>query len=242
MSNVSGITVVSSGGSDQEGATVEADGARASRLAGASRRKRRAGARADDPTEPSRDAWKGHDPKTIARFYAQTYSDFFGIVGDYLDQSNQAAKLYKSSLLSHRRWRLSIITATGILALINVGAALDVSKTTIWGGISLPTALNALAALLAACLTVAGNVASFLNGDDQAAKFRDTRDLLLSQYREYCAKWVCGVEAHGRTPTALMNAGRLYSELVESDHELRQKLKQLEQVKPRETVPGGRKG
>jgi hypothetical protein len=48
------------------------------------------------------------------------------------------------------------------------------------------------------------------------------------------------VEAFGRTPSACMNAGRLYSELIASDQELRQKLKQLEQVQPRKTkAPGG---
>jgi hypothetical protein len=71
---------------------------------------------------------------------------------------------------------------------------------------------------------------SLFNRGEQAAGFRETRDLLLSRYREYSSKWVHYVEAYGKTPIACTNAGQLYRQLVDSDHELRQKIKQLTEV------------
>jgi hypothetical protein len=73
-------------------------------------------------------------------------------------------------------------------------------------------------------------VENFFNRGEQAAGFRETRDLLLSRYREYSSKWLYYVEAYGKTPTACINAGQLYRQLVESDQELRQKIKQLTEV------------
>jgi hypothetical protein len=156
--------------------------------------------------------------------------DFFAIVEDYRPQANLATELYWSSLKSHRRWRFWIIIATGILAGINVGAALA-SNTTNTSLAYLSPLLTALAALYAAGLTVAGTVENFINKREEATGFREVRELLLSRYREYRFKWLYYVEAYGKTPTACMNAGRLYSDLLYSDQELRQKIKQLTELK-----------
>jgi hypothetical protein len=195
-----------------------------------------------DLPRPTAEDWKNQEPKIIARYYAQIYLDFFGIVDDYLNQANLAASLYRSSSLSYRRWRFWTIIATGMLAAINVCAALELLNITLWGGIKLSVLLNAVAALYAASLTVAGNVESFFNRGEQAAGFRETRDLLLSRYREYCADWVYYVEAYGKTPTACMNAGRLYRQLVDSDQELRRKLKQLTEVRGKEKAKSSTTG
>src|SRR5262249_20697989 len=107
-----------------------------------------------------------------------------------------------------------------------------------WGSITVSQILTAITALCAALLTVVGNVENFLNLGAQAAGFREARDLLLSRFREYYSKWVYHVDAYGKTPTPCMNAGRLYRQLVDSDQELRQKLKQLTEIQPRQ--PGGK--
>jgi hypothetical protein len=195
----------------------------------------------DDLVQPSTEDWKSQGPKVREQCYAQIESDFFGIVNDYLEQANVATDQYKSASLSHRRWRFWTIIATGILAAINVCAALDLLQTPVWGGIHLHTLLNVVAAVYAGGLTVAGNVESFLNQSEQAAGFRESRDILLNRYREYSAKWVYYVEAYGKTPTACMNAGRLYRQLVGVDQELRQKLKQLTEVKQRGKPSGGQR-
>jgi len=180
--------------------------------------------------QPSPEDWKNQKPEVIAQYYTQTESDFFGIVNDYLSQANLATNLYRRSSLSLRRWRFWIIIATGMLAAINVCAALELLKIPHWGETSLSTILTGVAALYAAGLTVAGNVENFFNRGEQAAGFRETRDLLLSRYREYSSKWLYYVEAYGKTPTACINAGQLYHQLVDSDQELRQKIKHLTEV------------
>jgi hypothetical protein len=141
-----------------------------------------------------------------------------------------AVELYKLSSRSHRQWRFWTIIATGMLAAINVCAALELLKIPLWGGTSLPTILSGVAALYAAGLTVAGNVENFFNKGEQAAGFREARELLLSRHREYSSKWLYYVDAYGKTPTGCMNAGQLYRQLVDSDQELRQQIKQLTEV------------
>ena len=180
--------------------------------------------------QPSAEDWKNQEPEVIAQYYKQTEVDFFGIVNDYMSQANSATNLYRRSSLSHRRWRFWIIIATGMLAAINVCAALELLKIPLWKETSLSAILSGVAALYAAGLTVAGNVENFFNRGEQAAGFRETRDLLLNRYREYSSKWLYYVEAYGKTPTACINAGQLYRQLVESDQELRQKIKQLTAV------------
>ena len=93
---------------------------------------------------------------------------------------------------------------------------------------ALATAMPAVAVLYAGCLTIAQNVERSLKKVDEASNWRDQRELLLDQYREYSSKWVNYVEAFGGTPTAYRNAGRLYKELVDSDQILREQLRQLE--------------
>jgi len=107
--------------------------------------------------------------------------------------------------------------------------------------VTLPAVLSAIAALYAGGLTVAGTVENFLNKGEKAAGFRESHELLLSRYYHYCFKWFYYVESYGKTGIACMNAGRLYRQLVDTDHELRQKLKQLTEVQGRGAgQPGGR--
>src|SRR5262249_51407158 len=106
----------------------------------------------------------------------------------------------------------------------------------------IPALLSAVAAVYAACLTVAGNVEYFYNWLDRAAGLRESRELLINQFRDYSAKWVYYVEAYGKTPKACANAGQLYRELVDSDQDLRLKLKDLTEIKERgKPSDGGQK-
>jgi hypothetical protein len=183
--------------------------------------------------EPSLEYWKNQGSEVIAQYYENTKAEFVYIVEDYLGQANEAARFYKSYWVSYRRWRFWIIIATGMLAAISVCATLSLLKEVppFWGGTTTVSALlSGLTALYAAGLTVAGNVESFCNSAEHAARFREMRDLLLSRYREYSSKWLSYVEAYGKTSTACMNAGQLYRQLVEADHELRQKIKELTDV------------
>ncbi len=184
-----------------------------------------------DLIAPSTEDLKNQPPEVLARYYAQIESDFFSVIKDYLDEANAAARQFKKYSGSQRRWQFWIIVATGMLAAINVCAAFEFLKP--WGptGIPLPTLLTAVAAVYAGGLTLVQNLNCFLHNPQQAVVFHETRDLLLTRYREYSSKWVYFVEAFGETPTAWRNAGRLYRELIASDQQLRQNLKQLTEVK-----------
>jgi hypothetical protein len=169
---------------------------------------------------PSIEDWQSQDPQTIAQYYAQTESDFLSIVDSYRLLANEALAHYRDAARSHGRWRFWTIIAIGILALINVLATMQLLKEE-------SALLSAVAAVYAGCLAVAGNVESFLMWPERAVAFRESRELLLSRFREYSSKWVYYVEAYGKTPKACVNAGQLYRELVDSDQDLRQKLKQI---------------
>jgi hypothetical protein len=189
--------------------------------------------------QPSLEDWEGQDHKRLAQYYAQTQSDFWYIVDGYRNQANDAVAAYRDAARSHGEWRFWMIIATGILALINVLAAVQALKE---GPQWIPALLSAVAAVYAGCLTVAGNVESFLNWSERAVGFRESRELLLNKYREYSSKWVYYVEAFGITPKACVNAGQLYRELVDSDQDARQKLKQLIEVRGRgQQSSGGQK-
>jgi hypothetical protein len=180
-------------------------------------------------TEPSLEEWKHQDRKVVARYYARTEEDFFGIIDPYVEQANVHTRVYKRYARSNARFRFWMIMATGGLAIINVLAALGDTKQ--WGPAS--HYLSVLAAIYAAGLTVAGNAESFFNWGEKATGFREARDLLLDRYQEFRAKWIYCVQAHGRTPKACVNAGRLYGQLIDADQELRQKLKELTEIRPR---------
>jgi hypothetical protein len=197
--------------------------------------------------EPSLEYWKNQGSEVIARYYEETQAEFDYIVEDYRIQANAAATLYKSYLASYRCWRFWIIIATGMLAAINVCATLSLLSEVppLWGTtkVTVPALLSGVAALYAASLTVAGNVESFYNRAEDAGRFREMRDLLLSRYREYSSKWLSYVVAYGKTPTACINAGQLYRQLVDSDHELRQKIKEWQVQGPKggKPSPGGQR-
>jgi len=178
--------------------------------------------------QPSLEDWQSQDPQTIETYYEQTEAEFFNIVDSYRLQANEAVAFYRDAVQSHVRWRFWMIIAIGILALINVLATLQFlsEKSPAW----IPALLSAVAAVYAGCLAVAGNVESFYNWLDRADTFREQRELLLNRFREYTSKWVYYVQAYGKTPKACVNAGQLYRELVDSDQDLRQKLKQLTEV------------
>jgi hypothetical protein len=185
--------------------------------------------------QPSLEDWERQDPQTVAQYYAQTESDFFSIVDSYRQLANEAVASYRDANRRHGQWRFWIIIAGGMLTLINVLAAVQLLKDPQW----IPPLLSAVAAVYAACLTVAGSVEYFYNWSDRATGFRESRELLLNQFREYSSKWVYYVEAYGKTPKACANAGQLYRELVDSDQDLRQKLKELTEVQERGKPPSG---
>jgi hypothetical protein len=137
-----------------------------------------------------------------------------------------------------------MIVATGGLAAINAIAAFELigKAPSLFSDVTIPAILSAFAALYAGCLTIANNVENLFNKGQKAAGFRESRELLLTAYREYYFRWVYFVESFGNTHKSYVNAGRLYHQLVDFDRELRGKLKQLTEVPDGDTtkIPSAR--
>jgi hypothetical protein len=189
-------------------------------------------------SQPASEDWAKQTADVIERHYDQAALDFFLIVDDYLDQANRATRRYLELSKTHSRWRFWTILATGGLALLNACAAFDLLQIPIptHAQVRLPAVLNVIAAIYAGALTVSGNLENFSNASEKAAGFRESRELLLNRYREYSFKWFFYVEAHGKTAKACVNAGRLYRQLIDTDCELRLKIKQLTEVLGRSTA------
>jgi hypothetical protein len=181
-----------------------------------------------DRIEASLDDWERQSAEVRQRYYKQTETDFFAIVDSYLQDANFACMLSLKTSRSSRRWQIGLTIATGLMTIINgfIAVKSDDPKWA-WVPAALATAMPAVAVLYAGCLTIAQNIERSLKKADEASAWRDQRELLLNQYREYSSKWVNYVEAFGEAPTAYRNAGRLYKELVDSDQALRKQLRHL---------------
>ncbi len=191
----------------------------------------------DDLVEASLDDWDKQSPEVRDGYYEQTKAEFFAIVNSYLEDLNSATLRSLKASRSSRRWQIGLTIATGLMTIMNGFVALKDFKWP-WVPAALAMAMPAVPMLYAGCLTIAQNVERSLKKADEALKWRDQRELLLDQYREYSSKWVNYVEAFGETPTAYRNAGRLYKELVDSDQILREQLRQLKTVKGNPQLTG----
>jgi hypothetical protein len=182
-----------------------------------------------DLVEASLDDWEKQSPEVRERYYKQTETDFFAIVDSYLQDANSATIRSLKASRSSRRWQIGLTIATGLMTIISGFVAVKSPDDPKWAWVpaALATAMPAVAVLYAGCLTIAQNIERSLKKADEASTWRDQRELLLNQYREYSSKWVNYVEAFGEAPTAYRNAGRLYKELVDSDQALRQQLRHL---------------
>jgi len=178
-----------------------------------------------DFADPSFEDWKNQAPEVREKYYKQTEADFFEIVDSYRVDANLAIQRSWWAKQSSQRWRIGLIIATGVMTIINGFLALKPDLGNFWAAVM--PALPVFAALYAGCLTIAQNVERSLKKAEDASTYRDQRELLLNQYREYSSKWVYYVEAFGETPIACRNAGLLYRELVDCDQTLRQQLRQL---------------
>jgi len=189
--------------------------------------------------EPTNEQWADQKPEAREHYLQQAESDFFRIVDDYLSQANEATLLFQKCSKEYQRGRKIMILATGGLAAINVCASFGfVGNVELFKSgatsFSLAQALNAIAALYAGFLTVGGNLQNFLNKKETADNAREMRDILVDRYREYCFKWFYYVDAFSGTALSCTNAGRLYRQLVDNDHALRLRVKDLTAVKARD--------
>jgi hypothetical protein len=175
-----------------------------------------------EPVEPSAEDWENQDPEIIKKNYAQIEEVFRFILDEYENGANEAGKRYTLHSQRYKCLRYLTIAVATLIAVMNLFSTSNDSWS--WG----PISLSKLSALLAILLAAVGSVEAFSNSAAKATRYREIRDLLINQYREYHFKWSYYVEPYGReTPRACRNAGQLYGDLVNSDQELRLKIRQL---------------
>jgi hypothetical protein len=195
--------------------------------------------------QPKEQDFLNQTEEELQRFLNQSRTDFFTVIEEFRTHANIAGTQFKNSSDRHEKWRKWSIIATGGLAALNGFAAFELIgkvKFSVVNGtdpIALASLLSAFAAIYAVILTILGNLENFFNAGEKAAGFRQSRDLFLTTYRVYLQKWLEYVEAFGYSPRACVNAARLYRELVRTDENLRNTVKELTEIQPRNTKAVG---
>ena len=178
-----------------------------------------------DFVEPPLEEWNKQSAEVLKKNYKLTAREVSSILQGYKDDVLWADDSFKSNHQSHKMWRLWMILATGLLAVVNFALVALIPYQ-----LRYSQELFVVAALCGTCLTVVANVEHFLDKAGEASKWRERRELFLNQFREYSSKWLLDVDALGNTRKAYRNARRLYRELIDSDRVLRQKLKQVDRL------------
>jgi hypothetical protein len=145
-----------------------------------------------------------------------------------LQSANTAVEGYHAASSNYKKWRIWLISATGMLAIINVIGAYDLQAVFPPNYAALVTVmksyLSLTAAVVAATIALFSNIESFLNYAELRSTQRQTRELFLDGFRDFESLWHIHVAPFGFGAQACYNATFLYRRLIERDRELRRKL------------------
>ena len=174
--------------------------------------------------ESGQEAWRGRTSKECETYLEEISTQFQEILLEFYRSANLCVDRFQQFSRSHKRWRITVILGSGLLAILNVLLVyLIVPQEDRSLGLWLPL----LAAGWATVLAVLNNVESFYNPQEKAQAHRESRELFLSAYREFERLWRVYVIPFTNTPEACMNASELYRRIVAKDRELRVKHKEL---------------
>jgi hypothetical protein len=152
------------------------------------------------------------------------------ILGEFHEHSNICVDKFEKLGKSYKKWRVSLILLTGILAVFNVVIAYSTSPGEKSALIKVfANYLPIFAAVYAAGLAVFTNIESFFKYQEKAQAFRDARDIFLDNFREYRMLWFINVHAFGTDAAACVNATQLYNRIVAKDKEVRSYARDLTQ-------------
>jgi len=196
--------------------------AKVSRIAGEPSHPFRVGL-ADVPLE----YWKGLDKEQVTYCYHKLQTYFGTLLEELRAQSNDAVAAYDQCVRRHHQWRLTIIVATALLAIINMTAAGTTLTFTLGSReYSLAAFCTVLAAYYAVMLTLLSNLESYLGYPERKASARETRELYLDAYRTFEAHRLTYILPYSITPQACHNYNILYVQLLAKELELRRKVLQ----------------
>lgn len=145
---------------------------------------------------------------------------FHNLLEDFRTNANDAVNSYSFYGSLSKNWRVSLICATGGLALLNV---LATSWPDTWTYAS-KTTFSFVAAIFAVMLALLTNIESFYNFTDKKTSTRESRELYLDAYREFEMLRLTYVYPYGYGPQACLNFNGIYRRLVVKDLELRRKI------------------
>ncbi len=149
-------------------------------------------------------------------YLKQIRENYWAITSEFGNSADACIDLVIEMKTQHRKWRMSMIVATGILAIINI-----ISAYTRWESAAL------LAAAYAAGLAIFSNLEAFGNFYERAQSYRQSRELYLDAYREAELAWPVFTGPFGESAEACARATIAYRRLVERDRALRVKIKEL---------------
>jgi hypothetical protein len=177
------------------------------------------------------------DDERVVYVEQRIYPLYKLMVDELFNTADLCAARFDELRTSHAWWRHLIIVFTGIVAILNSGAALVAARGPEGPGFDpgpwIPLLLAGTAAVAAVGLTMLANLENFGNHLERGQAYRDTRELYLDAARESNQLWEIYVVPFWGGPEACVNAAELYRRLCVKDRELRQKAKNLTQPRQR---------
>lgn len=193
--------------------------------------------------ETSMDYFEGLEQGVRRQIIEDLWSNYRDILKLMLDSANTAVEGYLTAGRKHWMWRITMIAATGALAIINVLAAFGyeavIPPTNQMLAPVIKSWLALTAAVMAAIIALFSNIESFLNYADQRNGQREARELFLDTFREFESLWHIHVAPFGTRPASCYNATLLYRRLIDRDRELRRKLANLKTTEASGTGAAG---
>ena len=183
----------------------------------------------DEVTEKLRSAGLGYweaRSQTQRRAYLELVGTAFETrLGEFVKAADIYFDEYDKASLAHKKWRYTIIIATGIVTLPAAISAILIGADK--GADWIRIALSVTAAVAASSLGTMANLERFSNPIRRARNYLEAREMFLDLAREYDLDWRTNVTALLSTPQACMNASILNERLVRSDRAVRQTVKDL---------------
>jgi|SRR5277367_2217485 len=167
------------------------------------------------------EGWLSLDSEQRGKLIAYVNLRYTSYLNDFYESANLCVDRYDEFTSRYRVWRYTLITGTGVVAIINLLAANKSLST--WSYNIIPI----IAAVAAAVLAVLANIETFHNSAENAHAYRESREMFLDAAREFDRVWSVSVISLGDSAEAYSNAVELYRRIVSADRELRSKFKEL---------------
>jgi len=174
----------------------------------------------------SADYWDKKSPDERRHYIDQLNENFHAIVDEFYDQADMGVKGFKTCTKSNLKWRNSLVSLTGGMAVINVVIAYVADKSWV-NDYALLKYLPLIAAVYAAFLATLSNLEGLYKYPDKANALREVREIFLSAAREFEMMWHLYVRPFADNPSACINAAIAYRQIITKDSDIRRQVKEI---------------